>query len=75
MISYFVFAFYMRRLTSYKGLRSSTQVYTTMYRNRDNYLKRFIESSLVFVTGDIIYFHFGNWLIDDVIVIGWTDSD
>ena len=29
---------------------------------------------LVFVTGDIIFF-FGNWLIDDVIVIGWTDSD
>ena len=20
-------------------------------------------------------FHFGNWLVDDVIVIGWTDSD
>ena len=35
--------------------------------------------SLVFVTGDIyIYiflFFFGNGLIDDVIVIGWTDSD
>ena len=30
--------------------------------------------SLVFVTGDIIYF-FGNGLIDDVIAIGWTDSD
>ena len=32
--------------------------------------------SLVFVTGDIhIFFFFGNGLIDDVIVIGWTDSD
>ena len=31
--------------------------------------------SLVFVTGDIILFFFGNGLIDDVNVIGWTDSD
>ena len=28
------------------------------------------------MTGDIyIFFFFGNGLIDDVIVIGWTDSD
>ena len=32
--------------------------------------------SLVFLTGDIyIFFFFGNGFIDDVIVIGWTDSD
>ena len=36
--------------------------------------------SLVFVTGDIyisffFFFFFGNGLIDDVSVIGWTDSD
>ena len=35
--------------------------------------------SFVFVTGDIydiyIFFFFGNGLTDDVIVIGWTDSD
>ena len=35
--------------------------------------------SFVFVTCDIydiyIFFFFGNGLIDDVIVIGWTDSD
>ena len=37
--------------------------------------------SFVFVTGDIydiyifFFFFFGNGLIDDVIVIGWTDSD
>ena len=27
------------------------------------------------MTGDIHVFFFGNGLIDDVIVIGWTDSD
>ena len=31
--------------------------------------------SLVFVTGDIYIFLLGNGQIDDVIVIGWTDSD
>ena len=27
------------------------------------------------MTGDIYIFFFGNGLIDDIIVIGWTDSD
>ena len=41
------------------------------------YLKEFIglPLSLVFVTDDIIFFGGGNGRIDDVIVIGWTDSD
>ena len=42
------------------------------------YLKEVIGLPIVISFRDrwyYIFFFFGNWLIDDVIVIGWTDSD
>ena len=46
------------------------------------YLTVFIDDAILIIANChlfsrqvIIYIHFGNWLIDDVIVIDWTDSD